>query len=332
RKRGHDFDEIEIDLSQPEPASKKQKRLEKKNKAKPVVQASVAAALEDGKRSPHGIWIGNLTFDTKRTDLREFFVKRTADAAVKINDADICRVNMPQTGKQNRGFAYVDFTTEAAMAAAIALSETPFNGRRVLIKSAQNFEGRAEKPTQGPGSDKNPATRILFVGNLPFETTQDNLQTRFTVPVKLKKGDDDAPSMAKIEPALVRMATFQDTGKCKGFAFIDYKTKEDAEFALKRIGTSIKMLGRKDIKVEFGQDRSNRHKKPRDENERPERPERPARGAADAAAAAAAAPGKKSKADRAARKNMPSGLALANAQRATAAIVPSTGKKITFDD
>lgn len=78
RKRKSQIDEIEVDLSLPEPPSKKAKRLLKKGKPLPEKPKSDdEAESEDGlpipkgaskggkgdkksQRSEHGIWIGNL--------------------------------------------------------------------------------------------------------------------------------------------------------------------------------------------------------------------------------------------------------------------------------
>jgi hypothetical protein len=65
---------------------------------------------------------------------------------------------------------------------------------------------------------KNPASQTLFLGNLSFETTEDEIAALFgrTHP-KLKKdshkteNENDAGPLVK-----VRMGTFEDSGKCKG--------------------------------------------------------------------------------------------------------------------
>ena len=55
------------------------------------------------------------------------------------------------------------------------------------------------------------------------------------------------------------MATFQDTGKCKGFAFIDFKDEEGATTALKSKLT--KMLINRKLRMEYGEDRSKEDQK-----------------------------------------------------------------------
>ena len=119
----------------------------------------------------------------------------------------------------------------------------------MLIKDANSFEGRPEQSksdaTQSGGiNSSNPPSRILFVGNLSFDTTEDLLEEHFRHCGEIVK---------------IRMATFQDTGKCKRFAFIDFKDEEGATTALKSKLT--KMLINRKLRMEYGEDRSKRRPK-----------------------------------------------------------------------
>ena len=126
---------------------------------------------------------------------------------------------------QNKGFAYVDFSTEKALVEAIGLSETLLTGRSVLIKDSKSFEGRPDKVTTKDDSGVSPAnsngktpSKRVFLGNLAFDTTRDELQDHFT-----KCG----------EVADVHVATFEDSGKCKGYAWIEFQELEGAEAAVR---------------------------------------------------------------------------------------------------
>lgn len=193
----------------------------------------------------------------------------------------------------------------------------------MLIKNATSFEGRPEKES------KLPPSRILFVGNLSFDTTEDNLREHFQ-----HCGDI----------VRIRMATFQDTGKCKGFAFIDFKSEDGAITAMKsKLAKS--MLNRK-LRLEYGEDRSKRRPKShmRDDVE--------AGDAADGRKQYRERPQEnlhrekpqdnlhrerlqdnhyKKRSQEKPQQREKSSVALATAQRASAAIVPSSGKKIKFD-
>lgn len=371
-------DEIEIDMSSSAPLSKKQKRLLRRGKitleelnAKHNISPSSVSELqreqqakaqykEDGEvgesdknsapkqqktQEKFGVWIGNLSFDTTKEDIIRFIVAKTKTneaEAERVTEADIVRLKMPfaqNDGKKirNKGFCYIDLSTSAKMQAVINLSEEHLNGRNLLIKNANDFKGRPDSDDL-VASSKNPPSRILFVGNLAFDTTEDLLRKHF----------QHCGDIVKI-----RMATFEDTGKCKGFAFIDFKDVSGATNAL--TDKSCRKLALRQIRMEYGEDRSKRRpvrKHPVERREKkaasfdlPASATPIAAAAADANAATGAKERKEKKA-RAASGDMPgsggrsgkpqqrrvkSSVALATAQRASAAIVPSQGKKIKFD-
>ncbi|KAI4716906.1 hypothetical protein E4T48_06865 [Aureobasidium sp. EXF-10727] len=252
-------DEIEVDVNAPEPPSKKAMREAKKaakrakedpEGAAAAAAATTAAADGEKKRSDYGIWIGNLAFAVDKDMLRVFFTRQA-----QIPDAEITRLNMPvpqgppqpgRTKPSNKGFAYVDFATEESLNKAIAMSETLVSGRKVLIKNAKSFEGRPAQATAtvnalagnadsseaataaaggaapnkiGPnGKPVMPPSKRVFVGNLNFDVTREDLGTHFAQAGELED---------------VFMATFQDTGKCKGYAWVRFAELEAAESAVR---------------------------------------------------------------------------------------------------
>ncbi|KAF3023752.1 hypothetical protein E8E14_014263 [Neopestalotiopsis sp. 37M] len=249
KKRKTQVEEIEVDLSLPEPPSKKAKRLLKKGKPLPVKPNSddegengdgldlPSAKSKDGKdkkskRSEYGVWIGNLPFHLTRADLFKWLVDSSGGV---IQESNITRVNLPtsknararegeQSKPQNRGFAYVDFDTEAPAIAAMSLTETQMEGRNVLIKNSTNFEGRPQKEAaenaaaSTQAAKKTEGSRKIYVGNLPFQATEDDIWAHFE-----KCGTID----------WVKVATFEDSGKCKGYGWVKFKEIESAESAVK---------------------------------------------------------------------------------------------------
>ncbi|KAJ0119320.1 rna-binding protein rnp24-like protein [Diaporthe amygdali] len=261
KKRKNDADEIEVDLSLPEPPSKKAKRLLKKGKPLPVKKDSDDEASDkeeggdgdkkdkDGKkkeRSPYGVWIGNLRFSVTKHDLRDWLLENSGGS---ITAEHITRIKLPSSRPkggarraegeafENKGYAYVDFSTYDATIAAIALSETEWHRRRLLIKDAKSFEGRPAKPKAdadeagaGEAGGKAAAaaaeasaapkstTKKIFVGNLSFQTTEDDLHELFG-------------TCGEIE--WLKVAQFEDSGKCKGYAWVKFKEAEAADWAVK---------------------------------------------------------------------------------------------------
>jgi RNA recognition motif-containing protein len=372
RKREIIPSEIEIDVSLPEPASKKAARKAKKAKTAPAPTISTSATTtgnaaetetaetKEAKRSDHSVWIGNLPWSATKETLRTFL---TTNA--EITDEDITRIHMPaprapprpnwtDAKPTNKGFAYVDFATELAMYSCIALTETRMDNRPLLIKNSKNFEGRPDKPkeeqhdrdtTLRGGKEAKAPSKKIFVGNLGFETSKEDLETHFA-------------QCGVVEN--IHMATFEDTGKCKGFAWVTFEELDAATAAVKGYVYKIdpdtkksqskdeqngeaddkskkrkfrlnKLLGR-DLRCEFAEDGTTRYqkrygKKPEDGagagegrgSGRPQRGGRPFN------------PRNNFQERKVDPRTIAPGSAHMNAPRASAAIVKSEGKKTTFD-
>ncbi|KAF8272038.1 hypothetical protein EI94DRAFT_1796451 [Lactarius quietus] len=205
----------------------------------------------------NSIWVGNLSFKTTQESLRRFF-----DGV-----GEITRVNLPtkpgkavpgeSSRRENKGFAYVDFATSEAKQAAIVMTESPLDGRRLLIKDGDNFEGRPQItgiPGDGAGTQgknlssfarkilstqKQPPAPTLFFGNLGFNTTVASIRGLLEAHHAQPKGapepmGEDVSVEASQDPWIrkIRMGTFEDSGLCKGFAFVDFTSVEHATAAL----------------------------------------------------------------------------------------------------
>ncbi|MCJ1483763.1 hypothetical protein MMC06_003931 [Schaereria dolodes] len=233
--------EIEVDIAAPEPPSKKALRRVKKAKITSISETSkqslrnpessteeISDNVTTPKRSDYGIWIGNLPWTASKADLRKFLTEKA-----QITEDMITRLHMPTPAEattatwrqkvkpQNKGFAYVDFSTAAALAKALSLSETLLAGRRVLIKDSKSFEGRPDKPSDVQDSSVQrgePPSKRIFIGNLAFDMTKEDLEEHFA-----RCG----------EIVEVFMATFEDTGKCKGYAWIEFSKLEAGEAAVR---------------------------------------------------------------------------------------------------
>ena len=284
------------------------------------------------KEKKFGVWVGNLSFDTSKEDLIRFIVAKTKDleGESKVEEDSIIRVNLPlaqNDGKKirNKGFAYMDFKNKEQMNAVIGLSESQLNGRNMLIKNSSSYEGRPDK-NDLIAMSKNPPSRILFVGNLSFDTTDELLRKHFQHCGEIVK---------------VRMATFQDSGKCKGFAFIDFKDEKGPTEAL--TDKSCRKIAGRPLRMEFGEDRSKRQVKRRenssqyDNNRKPFDISNATPASAPTPASTAPIRERRPKTSRPQKPSftdsnnrLKSSIALASAQRASAAIVPSQGKKTTF--
>lgn len=237
KKRKASVPEIEVDINLPEPPSKKAKRALKKGKVLPAKADSDASGSDNDdksakpdkkERSKYGVWIGNLRFTVTRNDIRDWIIENSGGT---ITADDITRVHLPpsknapkQAAFENRGFAYVDFASYDATVAAIALSETEWHRRKLLIKDAGNYDGRpapkteAEKEKEEDEAVPVSVSRKIFVGNLGFQTTEEDVRELFA-------------KCGEIE--WVKVATFEDSGKCKGYGWVKFAEATAADWAVK---------------------------------------------------------------------------------------------------
>ncbi|KAI0005058.1 hypothetical protein BJV74DRAFT_875612 [Russula compacta] len=344
---------------------------------------------EASQKRQNSIWVGNLCYKTTPESLRRFF-----DGV-----GEITRVHLPtRLGKvspgepakrENRGFAYVDFATLEAKMAAILKTESPLDGRRLLIKDGDSFEGRPLKPgmsldglglgagAQGRGrpkfaqkilsAQKQPPAPTLFFGNLGFETTVDSIRGLLEAHRPEEQSEAASPKSANgLDPWIrkVRMGTFEDSGLCKGFAFVDFTSTEHATAAL--IHPKNHQLDGRKLVVEYasadavrrGQGVGHKLKKTSTESSSEGYARKKRRGSAaddgagEKSGAATTTTNSKLQEEKSTgagrrsgavakprvdghrtRKSRPApGAALALAKREQVAIVPSQGRRITFDD
>ena len=378
-----DDKELEIDLSAPEPPSKKALRKAKKKSAdKPAKDPAPVESNDDvqqpekpaakpatkpttNQRTGFGVWIGNLQFSTTKEDVRTFLTTRGGFSKEQITRVHVPTTTDKRAGKvQNKGFAYVDFTTGDAVTQAIALSEQELNGRRVLIKDAKNYAGRPEKPADengGSNRSKNPPARKIFIGNLSFDVTKEIIEGHF------------APCGNVV---MVHLATFEDSGKCKGFGFVEFETIEAAEAAMrgfvkvpdedeldgsdaessdgekegkakkkvKKVKEKKKWVNRlmgRTLRMEFAEDATTRYEKRFGKNAKPKHEDNTKDGADDSTPAVQEVSEKESKPKRKDDSNRRpkskpevqshSRYSKDTVQRLTGGIVEATGKKVTFD-
>ncbi|WVQ95640.1 hypothetical protein IAU59_002738 [Kwoniella sp. CBS 9459] len=395
-------EELEIDVGAPAPLSKAELRAQKKRlkrgdgePEKPVVReyekpskvapkdqhedgeegADGGKAVGPGGKRQNSVWVGNLAFKTTVETLTDFFQRGITELGGQ-GAGCVTRINMPKkNGKggyaENKGFAYVDFVTPEIQELAVALSERPYEGRRLLIKKGDDHTAqptaRTPKPLStkaedlGASSSKRPETSSLYFGNLPFDATEQGLRDLVEGNAAEREGaelDEGAENIGerggkKSGLKKVRLGAFEDTGRCKGFAFLDFLSSRHAKSAL--ANRKNHYYGGRKLTVEFASEaaaqRSGGRSKPRIDAPKPRKfynaPDADAGADGEAAdAGAGAGPGgagrgagegdepkrndKRGKKWEVTGRPRP-GAALAMAKRENVAIVEGAGQKITFD-
>jgi RNA recognition motif-containing protein len=164
------------------------------------------------------IYVGNLKYEVTEDELREKFSPYGRIIGIRIprsSDAGVAR-----------GFAYIEYAdlTEAAEAIE-ANHQSPFGGRRLNCQYVHRSDFRIRA---------NPESKTLFVGNMSFNTTDEDLAELF-------KGITGVID--------VRVATDNRTGQPRGFVHADFSDVESAAKAKEKL-SGVQLYGRQ-IRVDF---------------------------------------------------------------------------------
>lgn len=139
------------------------------------------------------------------TDIADFVRQHVAQQPVGV------RVHTWHDSGKSKGCAHLDFATAEEQALAIATLEGKTVGSRYVsatVANEQQLTGTAAS------EDKKP-TKRLFVKNLPYEMSEDELKHLF----QAKFG----------EVASVRIPHWNHTGNSKGFGYVEFAQLEVAE-------------------------------------------------------------------------------------------------------
>ncbi|XP_038599181.1 nucleolin isoform X2 [Tachyglossus aculeatus] len=196
-----DEDEDEDDEDEDEPVKEapgKRKKEMAKQKAAPEAKKQ---KIDFEPASAFNLFIGNLNFSKTapelKTGLSDFFAK---------NDLTVLDVRVGISRK----FGYVDFESADDLEKALELNGSKVFGNEIKLEKAKAKETRKDRDA-----------RTLFVKNLPYKVTQEEMKEVF----------EDAVE--------VRLVTGKD-GMSKGIAYIEFKTEADADKALEeKQGTEI---------------------------------------------------------------------------------------------
>ncbi|WWC72616.1 uncharacterized protein I206_106578 [Kwoniella pini CBS 10737] len=356
-KRGEESKPVKREYEKPNKPSKESKDGEDKTSGdeggdKPIVNGV------GGKRQ-NSIWIGNLAFKTTVESLTQFFENGITENG-GMGNGSITRINLPKKNSrdgyaQNKGFAYVDFKTPELQSLAVDLSEKFFEGRKVLIKKGDDHSATPNARTPKPlstkaedlgSSSKRPETSSIYMGNLPFDATELAIRDLVELNAVEREGAETEEGYETIGERggkksglkKVRLGAFEDTGRCKGFAFLDFLSSRHAKVALANRKNHY-FNGRR-LTVEFASEeaakRSGGRSKP--QTDKPRKFYENTNQAAEGDQGDAEGEGEvvEKKNDKRGKKwevtgRPRPGAALAMAKRENVGIVEGSGQKITFD-
>ncbi|CAK0813621.1 unnamed protein product [Prorocentrum cordatum] len=182
-----------------------------------------------GSGGPDGgnLFLGGLAFRAEEKDIRELFEK---------NGLDVAKVTVAcdrETGK-SKGYAFVELRDARQGDRAVrALTGQEICGRPITVE----VKGGERGPRAGPGGAERGAEdrprdgggdKRVFVGGVSVLCTDEVLREKFS-------------EVGEVVGA--RIVTDRDTGKPKGFAFVDFATPEDAQRALRKMN-NVEICGR----------------------------------------------------------------------------------------
>ncbi|NXG26345.1 NUCL protein, partial [Grallaria varia] len=159
----------------------------------------------DGPMTTFSLFMGNLVctkeFDELKTGIREFFGKKN----IEVLDVRI--------GASKR-FGYVDFSSAEDLDKALQMNGKKLMGLEIKLEKAKSKETMKE-------NKKERDARTLFLKNLPYRVTEDEIKEVFENAVEVR-------------------IVMNKEGNSRGMAYVEFKTEAEANKALEeKQGTEI---------------------------------------------------------------------------------------------
>ncbi|XP_010082486.1 PREDICTED: nucleolin [Pterocles gutturalis] len=194
-------EESEDESEEPVKEAPGKRKKEMANKSAPEAKKKKT----DGPTSAFSLFVGNLTpakdYDELKTGLKEFFGKKN----IEVLDVRI--------GASKR-FGYVDFSSAEDMDKALQMNGKKLMGLEVKLEKAKSKETMKE-------NKKERDARTLFVKNLPYRLTEDEMREVFENAVEIR-------------------IVMNKEGNSKGMAYVEFKTEAEADKALEeKQGTEV---------------------------------------------------------------------------------------------
>ncbi|KDQ65125.1 hypothetical protein JAAARDRAFT_168025 [Jaapia argillacea MUCL 33604] len=180
------------------------------------------------------IFVGRLSWNVDNDQL--------AQAFTECGEVISARVQMDRNTGKSRGFGYVEFATTEAVDAALAMNGMEIDGRPVNIDKSSSPDKSAQRDKRAKtfGDTTSPPSATLFVGNLSFDTEEDNVWEVFGEYGEVKS---------------VRLPTDRETGRPKGFGYVEFTDVETAKSAFEQ--AQGRDIAGRNIRLDFSQPRDN---------------------------------------------------------------------------
>ena len=185
------------------------------------------------------IFVEGIPFEKTRDEVREFFVDEHG-----IPSEDILELRLPtwqDTGRL-RGYGHIRFASTESYNKALGLNRKYMGKRYLSIQPAKSSTGsRSGRSIEDPSIECPDGCVTIFVNNLPYEATEDQIAAVFS---------KHAPNSSIAEDG-VRIARNSMTRQSKGFAYIDFETSKDAKRLMKAAVKKNVLLGGRIIRLDY---------------------------------------------------------------------------------
>ena len=176
-------------------------------------ESEVEATLPPPATEETKLYVGNISFDENKTNLRKLFETygEVTDVFLPLN----------RETKEGRGFGFVSMKDRAAADKAIQeLNESSFGERTIYVNVAGEQKAGGTPRTKRPKPDK----VKLYIGNLSFDLNEDDVKDIFK-------------PFGTVYDCFI--PTWPDSGNPRGFAFVSMDSA-DADIAIQNAdGTEV---------------------------------------------------------------------------------------------
>jgi len=222
-----DSDESEEAEAAAKPAKRKAEEVEEPAAKKSKVN------VEDKDASPN-LFVGNLSWNVDEEWLKSEFEGFGEIAGVRL-------ITNRDDGR-SKGYGYVEFVNVAdAIQAYAAKKDTDLDGRTMNIDYAnKKKDPRERQETRGQryGDQLSEPSDTIFLGNLSFEATEDDVNNIFA-PFGTATG--------------VRIPTNPEDGSVKGFGYVTFGSIDEAKAALE--GAQGSFINNRPVRMDFASSR-----------------------------------------------------------------------------
>ncbi|KAE9401397.1 RNA-binding domain-containing protein [Gymnopus androsaceus JB14] len=198
---------------------------------KKVKLANGDAAPAESNDEIKSIFVGQLSWNVDNEWLGQEFAS--------CGEVVSATVQMDRNTGRSRGFGYVHFSTTDAVEKALEMNGKEIDGRPIKVDKSTpiNKDASREKRAKTFGDETGPPSSTLFVGNLSFSANEDSVWEFF--------GDYGVKS--------VRLPTDRESGKPKGFGYVEFDDIENAKKAFEAL--SGQELDGRAVRLDYSQPR-----------------------------------------------------------------------------